>query len=98
MLSHTYSFVGNTDDDLHCFQAVIRMAWEGLKGEALTLEEGDRLTDFTPGLQTWPFAGILAFADSGAVVRNVENFDPNRFVVNPASEILRQSGGDEEFV
>jgi hypothetical protein len=97
MLTHPYPFISNDPDDLHCYQATVRMVWEGLFGETLSPQRADELTLFVAGAQTWPFAGMLALAERGATVSNVEDFDPEAFVSDPYTEILRQSGGDKEL-
>jgi hypothetical protein len=98
MLTNPYPFISNSADDLHCFQSTLRMAWEGLFGAPLPASEADRLSNFKEGLQTWPFAGMLALAEEGAHVVNVEDFDPVLFLSDPAAEIRRQGGDDEESV
>lgn len=98
MLNYDYEFVPNEVDDLHCFQSAIRMVWEGLFGNALSASDAERLTNFRTGRQTWPFAGMLAFANAGAMVTSVEDFDPQLFISDPAAEIHRQSNGDEALV
>lgn len=93
-----YKFVPNQSDDLHCYQSAIRMAWEGTFGESISAETADRITAFHPGEQTWPFSGMLALAENGALVTNIEDFDARSFAADPATEIRRQAGGDEEIV
>lgn len=95
MIRYPITFVPNESDDLHCFQSAVRMAWQGLSGQKLSLIEAERLTGFDPDQQTWPFAGMLAFADSGFIVRSIEDFDPEQFVRNPAAEIRRQTANDK---
>ena len=95
MLPHPITFVPNEADDSHCYQSSVRMAWQGLSGSALSLQDVEQLTEFEPGLQTWPFAGMLAFAKRGYVVRSVEDFRPRDFIDDPAAEIQRQAGDTE---
>lgn len=95
ILKYPARFVPNEVDDLHCFQACVRMAWEGLRGKELPLDEAERMTGFRPGMQTWPFAGMLAFAQAGHMVRSIEDFYPERFVADPIDEIKRQADDDE---
>jgi hypothetical protein len=98
MLNYHYTFVPNETDDLHCLQSTIRMVWEGLFGEPLTLTDAEKLTNFRAGQQTWPFAAMLAMADAGATVTNVEDFDPRLFIRDPAAELRRQCNQNEELV
>jgi hypothetical protein len=97
MLSHAYTFIPNDPDDLHCLQSTVRMGWEGLFGTALSHDEAERVTNFEPGRQTWPFAAMLAVGDAGAYVVNVEDFDTENFIADPATELRRQTG-DEAVV
>ncbi len=95
MLEHPINFVGNETDDLHCFQACIRMACQGLSGESLSLEDADRMTGFEPGRQTWPFVGMLSLAEARYDVRSIEDFNPKHFITDPEAEIRRQAGDAE---
>src|SRR6266849_7594117 len=95
MLEHPINFVGNETDDLHCFQACIRMACQGLSGESLSLEDADRMTGFEPGRQTWPFVGMLSLAEARYDVRSIEDFNPKHFITDPEAEIRRHAGDAE---
>lgn len=97
-LRFDYTFVPNDADDLHCLQAVVRMLWQGLFGDELSARNADRVTNFKSGLQTWPFAAMLALADRGTFVSNVEDFDVKQFVADPTAELRRQCRGNEEVV
>lgn len=92
------NFIANTEDDLRCYQAAMRMAWERAGIGDPGQDEADRLTGYLPGLQTWAFEGMLATANRGFAVLNVEDFDASAFVNDPRSEILRQSDNDTEIV
>lgn len=45
-------YVPNAKDNLHCMQACFMMALAAA-GKTVTMEEAERLTDFTPKLYTW---------------------------------------------
>ena len=90
MKKFPYSFVAREADELHCFQAAFRMTWEALTCEQLSLARGDALTGFRDGMQTWPFAGMLAFASRGLRVCNIEDFRADDFARDPVAEIRRQ--------
>lgn len=92
MLSHPVTFVPNDEDNLHCFQASVRMAWQGLTGNEIGPAEAEELTGFEPGSQSWSFAGMLALANEGFELRSIEDFSPQRFADDPRSEIVRQTG------
>lgn len=98
MIKNANYFVPNADDDLHCYQASLRMVWYDLLGYDPGYTQMERLTDFHEGDQTWPFAGWLAAANAGLKVTNVEDFDPQAFVENPEAEVERQAQGDRELV
>lgn len=98
MLRHSYPFIPNSADDLHCFQAAVRMTWAGIFGETLDEAQADTLTEFVAGEQTWPFAGMLAMAEAGATVVNIENFNPEAFAQDPRGELMRTSDGDTALV
>ena len=74
------------------------MAWEGLFGEPLSADEADSLTQFQPDQQTWPWRGMLALAEKGAQVTNIENIDAETFVDDPAAALLKQLNGDRATV
>jgi hypothetical protein len=95
MKIYNYQFVPNAADELHCFQAVFRMAWEALTQESLSPDKAEQLTGFRDGMQTWPFAGMLAFAARGLDVRSIEDFRPASFIRSAAAEIRRQIKDDE---
>lgn len=95
MKAYDYSFVANDADDLHCFQAAFSMVWQALTNEPLSTERAEELTGFMVGMQTWPFAGMLAFAERGLYVRNIEDFRPLAFLDDAAGEIRRQVQDDE---
>ncbi|MEY2516611.1 MAG: hypothetical protein QOJ89_3969 [bacterium] len=97
MLERRPTFVANHDDNLHCFQACLQMAWDGLRGEPLGDDEADRITGFVAGRETWSFAGMLAAADAGIRVTSIEDFDPVAFVANPVAELTRQVGRGPEL-
>lgn len=97
MSGRAFTFRPNPDA-LHCFQCTFAMTVELLTGRSLRDDEVDDLTGFRDGLETWPFAGMLALADMGLWVRNTENFDPNKFVEDPRAELLRQTNGDTATV
>src|SRR5579884_270438 len=87
MHAHSFRFVPNEPDELHCFQAAYSMVLEGLTGEVASPQDAERCTGFREGMQSWPFAGMLSLAKRGLRVLNVEDFDPHAFVEDPVNEI-----------
>lgn len=93
MTKVAYSLVPNeADDEIHCFQACFRMVVEAFTGEQLSLAESEQLTGFTRGRLSWPLAGMHALGERGLAVRLIEDFIPENFLRDPASELERQYG------
>jgi hypothetical protein len=84
-------------DELHCLQCSLGMAVQALTAEDLDLSALEQMTDFTPGLESWPFASFLALAGRGLYVADVENFNADLFVEDPRAALIRQAG-DESVV
>jgi hypothetical protein len=84
-------------DELHCLQCSLGMAIQATTGEDLDANSLEQITDFTPGLESWPFAAFLALASRGLYVANVEKFNAGLFVED-ARDALMQQVGDESVV
>ena len=65
-------FVENSEDDLHCVNAVFRMISQHLLGRDYDWEEIDALTKAVPGKATWTLVGETEFAKMGLKVKNIE--------------------------
>jgi hypothetical protein len=65
-------FVQNSDDNMHCVNAVFRMVYKYYFDEDFTWEEIDKLTKAIPGKTTWTFIGEMEFAKRGLKVKNIE--------------------------
>lgn len=73
-------FFGNTDDDMHCFQAALRSVLAYLLPDRMyDWKELDEITAHAPSLYTWPLAGALYCASQGLKVHWIEAFDYGRF-------------------
>lgn len=68
-------FVGNSDDDMHCVNAVYRMLLKHYFHEDVTWEAIDRITKATPGKGTWTVLGDIWLANKGLTVTNIEPVD-----------------------
>lgn len=90
-------FIGNEEDNLHCFQACYRMALHCLLGREVSLREAEYETGFISGKQTWPHAGILNFIQQGLSVRLIEKFDYKRFSEEPYDYLRINTNNDEIF-
>lgn len=74
-------FYPNTNDDTHCYQAVIRMTLKHYwPARDFSWEELEKITDKVDGLWTWPMAGILWLHDNGFEVHSVKPFDYTKFI------------------
>ena len=69
------TFVSNSEDNIHCVNAVFRMVHQYFFGSDLTWEEIDTLTRAIPGKATWTFIGEMEFAKKGLEVINIEPVD-----------------------
>jgi hypothetical protein len=84
-------------DELHCLQCSLGMAIQATTGEDIDPRSLERMTDFTPGLESWPFASFLALASRGLYVADVENFNAGLFVEDARAALMQQAG-DESVV
>jgi hypothetical protein len=91
------SFVSNTEDNLHCFQACFKMAYETLlPSEKLDMPQVDLMTNYLVGYPTWPFKGMLSLAEAGLFVINIEKFPFNTFLLDP-KQAIQDHVCDEEI-
>lgn len=89
MVNYNVPFYPNTDDDLHCFQAALRMVLKYfLPDREFTWEELDKLTAKVEGLGTWPMAGLLWMRNEGFEIKNIEPFDYGQFIREPEQYLL----------
>jgi len=84
------SLIPNTPDRNHCVQASFRMAMEALAGRDPGPARAEELTGWVPGRGTWQFRMLIALADAGLAVADVEPLDVERFLADPAAEIVRE--------
>ena len=73
------------------------MAIQAATGEDLDPTSLEQMTDFIPGLESWPFASFLALASRGLYVANVEKFNAELFVEDARAALMQQTG-DEAVV
>jgi hypothetical protein len=71
------------------------MVVEALTGERVSARAAEELTDFVPGQESWPLAGISSLADRGLKVTLIEDFQPEGFLSSPSSEFMRQYGSKD---
>jgi hypothetical protein len=86
-------FYGNTSDDTHCLQAVLRMALGlFLPGRDFTWQELDNLSGKRPGKWTWPQHALLAIREMGLSVREIAAFNYLEFAQH-GMDYLREHYG-----
>lgn len=71
------------------------MAYEAQTGIRLNMAEAERLTGYVAGRATWSYAAMLALADAGLNVTQIEATSPEAFVVDPVQEVRRLYGDVE---
>jgi len=80
-MQYQVPFFGNHTDDLHCFQASLKMVAKYFwPNEDYSWEELDKITAKKPDKWTWPLAGLLWLKSKGAEVVVKEIFDHQMFV------------------
>ncbi len=90
---YSVPFVSNTEDDLHCLQAVYLMIVKYYKPDfEIDWEEWSRLTGFEVGKGTWSSAGLLWFSDNGFDVKRYEVFDYEEFFKTGEDYLIQKSG------
>jgi hypothetical protein len=94
-MQHDVPFFENTDDNTHCFQAVIRMTLAFFEpGNVYTWKKLEQHTAKVDGLWTWPTAGILWLHNTGYTTTLIELFDYNEFVRGPESYLHKLFGAE----
>lgn len=68
-------FVANSEDNMHCVNAVFRMVHRFYFHKDLSWRQIDTLTKAVPGKATWTFIGEMEFAKKGLKVINIEPID-----------------------
>lgn len=75
-LSKHVPFFANRKDDLHCFQASLKIVLKYfLPTRTFSFRQLEWMTGFKKGLWTWPMRGVLSMMDLGFTVRDIEDFD-----------------------
>lgn len=74
-MSKQVPFVSNTEDNMHCVNAVFRMLYKHFFHQDISWEELDKLTKAIPGKATWTFIGEMELAKKGLYVLNIEPVD-----------------------
>ena len=81
MKNYDIPFYSNTEDDTHCFQAVIKMVLKFFwPDKEFTWAELDKITAKVEGLWTWQMAGLLWLDANGFEVKDIEAFDYDQFI------------------
>lgn len=87
--------IPNLEDNNHCFQACFAMVYESLTDSPILMEQVDTLTGFVAERPTWPFKGMLSWAEKGLYVKYIEKFSHESFVADPVKTIKDHVQNDE---
>lgn len=86
-------FYPNTKDNLHCYQACLRMVLKYfLPNKSFTYKQLDVMTGFKRDLWTWPIRGLISLLDLGFTIKVIEDFDYVEFT-RIGSEYIRKLYG-----
>ncbi|OGG12012.1 hypothetical protein A2Z00_03170 [Candidatus Gottesmanbacteria bacterium RBG_13_45_10] len=86
-------FYPNKKDDLHCYQATLRMILKYFLPErTFTFADLDDMTGFQKGYWTWPMRGALSLRALGFQVRDIEEFDYHRIATDPERYLIEYYG------
>lgn len=92
-IDYQIPFYSNTSDNLHCFEASLRMILKYFKPKKeYSWKEMDNITGKKPNLWTWPQLGLLWFQKHGFEVINMEIFNYPRFVQKGESYLMEFYG------
>jgi hypothetical protein len=88
-------FFENTEDDLHCSQAVLRMILKYFEPQRdYSWEELDTITGFVLGKWTWATQALLWLKRRGYEIKSVDVFDYQRFVDVGSTYVLEFLGAE----
>lgn len=89
------NFIPNEKDNLHCFQACFKMVINYYFDKEISMSSAELLTNFVTGRPTWPYKGMLMFAEKGLYIRVVEDFPIELFTEDPEEAIKNNVGDDD---
>ena len=88
-------FIANSQDDLHCYEASLKMIMKYFKPELdFSWEQMESITGKEVGLWTWPQQGIVWLSQNGFEVINIEIFDYPQFVREGGDYLISFYGKD----
>lgn len=87
-------FIANSDDDMHCVNAVFRMVLKHFLNEDLTWEQIDTVTKTIPGKGVWTIPGDIMLAKKGIRVLNIELVD-YELLLKEGIGYLRKTFGEQ---
>lgn len=86
--------IPNLKDDNHCFQACFAMVAEAFTERRVSMADAEFSTGFVTNRPTWPYRGILSWAENGLFVRYVERFSHFEFIADPQKTIREHLNDD----
>lgn len=87
-------FVANSDDDMHCVNAVYRMVLKHFLHEDMSWEQIDAVTKTIPGKGVWTVLGDIELARRGVHVSNIEPVDYG-LLYSEGPEYLKRVVGEQ---
>ncbi len=89
------SFYANTEDNLHCFQAVLKMVLKYfLPDQDFSWPRLDKMTARKSNLWTWPTAGALSLYKLGFSIVDMSSFDASKFAKQGKEYLIEFSGSE----
>ncbi len=86
-MKRSITLIPNETDNLHCFQSCFSMVTKALLQKDISVKDAEIFTDFVAEKPTWPYKGILSWANFGLFVTIIEDFPIKQFSVDPISVI-----------
>ncbi len=94
-MNHEVPFYSNTPDDLHCYEASLKMMLKYFEPDKdYSWDELDKITGKTPGFWTWSQQSSVWLQDQGYKVINIETFDYPRFVAEGSNYLIEFYGSE----
>jgi hypothetical protein len=94
-INYNVPFCANTQDNTHCFQAVLKMILKYYWSEKeFSWKELDRITEKKDGLWTFAAFGWLWLKEQGVEIRVIEDFDYKKFADTGIAYFIEEYGDE----
>jgi Peptidase_C39 like family len=95
MTHNKVPFFGNTKDDTHCYQACLKMVLKYFEPKvSYSFKYLDKITDKETGKPTWPVAGLVWLAENNFEIRQIEDFDYEKYTKSGIDYIYEKFGSE----